>query len=601
MLTLIFALGLAQAPSGAAVYENRCATCHAGTDPRTPTVASMKQKTPQSIVDALTNGVMRQQGSDMTEAEKRAVAEYLGTTTPAAPGAATTTAASAPTAGVCASPPPFDPSKGPQWNGWGVDVTNQRFQPAAQAGLTADQVPKLTLKWAFGFPNANSARGLPTIAGGRLFVGSQSGMVYALDAESGCVIWTFKAESGVRAGVVIGPRAGSPGKYVAYLGDGRSNAYALDAATGEQIWKRNLEDHKSANITGTPTLYEGRLFVPIASIEEGSGMNPKYECCTFRGSLVALDAATGSLLWKTYTITAEAKPIGKNSVGTTRWGPSGGGVWSSPTVDVKRKVVYAATGNMYTEPQQPTSDAIMAFDLDTGAVKWISQVTAKDIFIVGCGGPQNGANCPPAEDLGPDFDFGNAPILVKRPDGKDVIVAGQKSGVGWAFDPDKKGAVLWQYRAGKGSALGGLEFGSAVDATQAYFAVSDTLGGAPGGLHAVKLSNGERAWYTAPEPPKCGTGRGCNNAILAAISVIPGVVFTGSNDGAVRGYSTKDGSLLWEYDTNRSFDTVNGVAAKGASISGPGPVIAGGMVFINSGYGALGGRPGNVLLAFGIE
>jgi outer membrane protein assembly factor BamB len=242
----------------------------------------------------------------------------------------------------------------------------------------------------------------------------------------------------------------------------------------------------------------------------------------------------GKLLWKTYTISAEAKPIGKNSVGTTRWGPSGGGVWSSPTVDVKRKVVYAATGNMYTEPQQPTSDAIMAFDLDTGAVKWTSQVTAKDIFIVGCGGVQNGANCPPAEDLGPDFDFGNAPILVKRPDGKDVIVAGQKSGVGWAFDPDKKGAVLWQYRAGKGSALGGLEFGSAVDATQAYFAVSDMLGGTPGGLHAVKLSNGERSWYTAPEPPRCGTGRGCNNAILAAISVIPGVVFTGSNDGAGR-------------------------------------------------------------------
>src|SRR5580765_785776 len=602
MLTLtILALGLAQSPTGATVYENRCATCHAGTDPRTPTLASLKQKTPQAIVDALNNGVMRQQGSDMTDAEKRAVAEYLGTTTPSAPASPTATAASDPTAGACTSTPPFDPSKGPQWNGWGVDVTNQRFQPAAQAGLTAEQVPKLKLKWAFGFPNANSARGLPTMVGGRVFVGSMSGTVYALDAKSGCVIWTFKAQSGVRAGVVIGPRAGSPGKYVAYLGDGRANAYALDAATGEQIWTRSPEDHKSANITGTPTLYEGRLFVPISSIEEGSGMNPKYECCTFRGSLVALDAATGSLLWKTYTISAEAKPIGKNSVGTTRWGPSGGGVWSSPTVDIKRKVVYAATGNMYTEPQQPTSDAIMAFDLDTGAVKWTSQVTAKDIFIVGCGGPQNGANCPPAEDLGPDFDFGNAPILVKRPDGKDVIVAGQKSGVGWAFDPDKKGAVVWQYRAGKGSALGGLEFGSAVDSTQAYFAVSDMLGGTPGGLHAVKLSNGERAWYTAPEPPKCGTGRGCNNAILAAITVIPGVVFTGSNDGAVRGYSTKDGSLLWEYDTNRSFDTVNGVPAKGASISGPGPVIAGGMLYINSGYGALGGRPGNVLLAFGIE
>jgi polyvinyl alcohol dehydrogenase (cytochrome) len=205
-------------------------------------------------------------------------------------------------------------------------------------------------------------------------------------------------------------------------------------------------------------------------------------------------------------------------------------------------------------------------------------------------------------ELGPDFDFGSSPILTRAPDGRDVIVAGQKSGVGWAFDPDKRGAVLWQYRAGKGSALGGLEFGSAADATQAYFAVSDTIGGTPGGLHAVKLSTGERSWFTPPASPICGTpGRGCNSAILAAITVIPGVVFTGSNDGGVRGYSTKDGSLLWEYDTNHEFQTVNGVPAKGASISGPGPTVAGGMLYINSGYGALGGRPGNVLLAFGID
>jgi polyvinyl alcohol dehydrogenase (cytochrome) len=323
----------------------------------------------------------------MTDAEKRAVAEYLGTTTPSAPAASTPTAASEPTAGACTSTPPFDPSKGPQWNGWGVDVTNQRFQPAAQAGLTADQVPKLKLKWAFGFPNANSARGLPTIVGGRVFVGSMSGMVYALDAKSGCVIWTFKAQSGVRAGVVIGPRAGSPGKYVAYLGDGRANAYALDAATGEQIWTRSLEDHKSAKITGTPTLYQGRLFVPISSIEEGSGMNPKYECCTFRGSLVALDAATGSLLWKTATISAEAKPIGKNSgarrvgsVGRRRLVVGDRGHQTKSRLRRHRQHVYGAA--------EPTSDAIMAFDLDTGAVKWTSQVTAKDIFIVGCGGAE---------------------------------------------------------------------------------------------------------------------------------------------------------------------------------------------------------------------
>ena len=586
----------AQPPDGARVFNDSCATCHTSNDPRTPSVAALRQRTVDEILAALTTGKMSDQGADLTNAERRAVAQYLGVAATAA----------APTAGKCAAIAPFDPASGPRWTGWSGDLGNTRFQPADQAGLTADQVPKLTLKWAFGFPNATTARALPTVAGGRVFVGSQSGTIYALDAKTGCTIWTFQAKSGVRSGIVIGPRPGAPGKYGAYFGDGRANAYGLDAATGEQIWTRQLEDHRSANITGTPALYEGRLYVPIASSEEGQGGNPNYECCTFRGSLVALDAGSGSLIWKTYTITAEAKPVGKNKSGTTRWGPAGAGIWSAPTVDAKRKVIYAATGNMYTEPQQPTSDSIMAFDLDSGAVKWTSQVTPKDVFVVGCGGTggiggTGGANCPPSEDLGPDYDFGNAPILITLANGRDVIVAGQKSGVGWAFDPDKQGAVLWQYRAAKGSALGGLEFGSAVDRENAYFAVSDTLTPNPGGLHAVKLATGERAWYTPPPSPKCAGQPRCNAAILAAITVIPGAVFTGSNDGGVRAYATRDGSLVWEYDTNRDFTTVNGVPAKGASISGPGPVVAGGMVFVNSGYGALGGRPGNVLLAFGIE
>jgi polyvinyl alcohol dehydrogenase (cytochrome) len=235
-------------------------------------------------------------------------------------------------------------------------------------------------------------------------------------------------------------------------------------------------------------------------------------------------------------------------------------------------------------------------------------VTANDIFIIGCSAipglvsPRSpGPNCPPAADLGPDFDFGQPAMLVTV-GGRDLLVAGQKSGLGWAFDPDKNGAIVWQYRAGKGSALGGLEFGSAVDADHAYFPVSDTIGSdKPGGLHAVKLATGQPAWVSSPPTPKCPAGRGCNAAILAAITVIPGVVFTGSNDGGVRGWSTKDGSLLWEYDTNRDFDTVNGVPAKGASINGPGPAVVDGMMFVNSGYGALGGRPGNVLLAFAVE
>ena len=601
MLSYVLLLALAQAPNGSAVYDNHCAACHSGSDARVPTVAALRQRTPDAILDALVGGVMRQQGVEMTDAERRLVAEYL---TGRAPGPAdarpdperATAGASQPSdSGRCTSSPPLNLASGPRWNGWGADLANTRFQPAAHAGLTAAQVPTLTLKWAFGFPNATSARAQPTIVGGTLFVGSQSGLVYALDAASGCTIWTFQAQAAVRSAITIGPR-GSGG--VAYFGDGKANAYAVDAATGALLWTRSLDEHASARVTGAPTLYQNRLYVPIASGEEGQGNNPKYECCTFRGSLVALDVAGGALVWKTFTIATEAKPIGKNASGTTRWGPSGAGIWSSPTIDSKRHLIYAATGNMYTEPQQGTSDAMMALDLDSGAIRWTAQVTPNDVFVVGCNQP-NAANCPAT--VGPDFDFGSSPILATLPNGKDIIVDGQKSGVGWAFDPDARGAVLWQYRAAKGSALGGMEFGSAVDAEHAYFAVADGNSPQPGGLHAVTLSTGERAWYAPPPTPKCGTpGRGCNAAILAAITVIPGVVFTGSNDGGVRGYSTKDGSLLWEVDTNHDFETVNGVPAKGASISGPGPVVAGGMLYVNSGYGALGGRPGNVLLAFGV-
>jgi polyvinyl alcohol dehydrogenase (cytochrome) len=595
----VTASALAQTPGGAsslngrALFENRCATCHAGNDARVPSVAALRERAPEAVVDALTTGAMRQQGSDLSDAERRAIAEYLT-------GKAIGSAATPASMGRCASPPlPFDLSRGPQWNGWGVDVTNTRFQPAAQAGLTAEQVPKLTLKWAFGFPNATTARALPTVAGGRVFVGSQSGTVYSLDAKTGCTVWTFQTNSGVRTGIVLGPRQGR-GDATAYFGDGRAVVYAADAGTGELLWAHKLEEHPSAHVTGTPTFYQNRLYVPIASGEEGQGGNARYECCTFRGSLVALDAVTGAVVWKTYTIKDEPKPVGTNKSGTTRWGPAGAGVWSSPTVDAKRHMVYAATGNMYTEPQQTTSDAVLAFDLDTGKVVWSAQVTPKDVFVTGCNAP-TAANCP--ADVGPDFDFGNAPILATLPNGRDALVLGQKSGVGWALDPDNRGAVMWQYRAGTGSALGGMEFGSAVDLQQAYFAVADGNSPRPGGLHAVKLASGERVWYAEPPPlAKCGKpSRGCNAALLAAITVIPGVVFAGSNDGAVRGYSTRDGSMIWEFDTNRDFTTVNGVPAKGASINGAGPTVVGGMLYINSGYGALGGRPGNVLLAFGVN
>jgi polyvinyl alcohol dehydrogenase (cytochrome) len=338
------------------------------------------------------------------------------------------------------------------------------------------------------------------------------------------------------------------------------------------------------------------LYVPVSSYEESQGADPQYACCTFRGSLSALDAKSGNVVWKTSMIADEPKPRGKSSAGVTLWGPSGSGIWSAPTIDVKRGAVYVGTGNTYTGPAQLSSDAVVALDLATGRIRWMRQVTPNDVYLSNCraGNP----SCP--ESNGPDYDFGSPPMLTTLPGGRDIIVIGQKSGIGFALDPEKNGDVIWQYRAGQGGALGGIEWGSAVDAEQAYFAVSDITRPQPGGLHAVRLSTGERAWVAAAPPLKCGSGRGCAAAQSAALTVIPGTVFSGSFDGALRAYSTSDGSVIWEFDTNREFTTVNGVAAKGASLGGPGPAIAGGMVFVSSGYGAFGGRAGNVLLAFGL-
>ncbi len=585
-----------QTPGGAALFGKRCGVCHTGeANSRAAAMEALRLLTPEAVLASLQGGSMRVEGSRLSGAERRAVAEYI---TGRAIGGDVTGAA----VGRCATRPPLtDLAAGPVWNGWGVSPANTRFQPARQAGLTADETPRLKLKWALGFPDATVAWAQPSVGGGRVFVGSQNGTVYSLDARTGCIYWTFGASGGVRTGIAIGPR-GDSGPPTVYFGDTSAHVYAVDAATGLKLWARQVDDHPLARITGSPTLDQGRLYVAVSSYEEAQGASPDYECCTFRGSLSALDARTGAVAWKTWTIDTPPKPRGKSAAGKTLWGPSGAAIWSAPTVDRKRGVVYAATGNTYSGPDQPTSDAVIAFDMATGKIRWTRQATPNDTFLIGCRSASNNPNCPEAN--GPDHDFGNAPILAAgggSGGGGDLIVIGQKSGVGFALDPDKQGAVVWQYRAGLGGALGGMEWGSAADADHVYFPVSDITRPKPGGLHAVNLRTGERAWLAPPPPLKCAGGRGCNAAQSAAITVIPGVVFSGSNDGALRAYSTRDGAILWEFDTNRDFETVNGVSARGASMQGPGPAVAGGMLYVNSGYGAFGGRAGNVLLAFGVD
>jgi polyvinyl alcohol dehydrogenase (cytochrome) len=588
----------AQSPDGAAVFDKACASCHLqpASDSRAPNRETLALIAPEAILTALTTGNMFRQGSELTDAERRAVAGFLA-------GRPVGTAPAPSTAGRCTTAPPALTAAALDsgWNGWGAGVANTRYRAAEVGGLTAPMIPRLKLKWAFGFPGVNSARAQPAVAGGRVFVGSESGDVYALDAKTGCTYWSYHAQAGIRTAVSIGPykTAGASG-FAVYFADGGARAYAVDAATGREIWTRKVDDHVYSSSTGSPTLHDGRLYVPTAAVgEEGQGGRAKYECCTARGSLTALDANTGAVVWKTYSIAEEPKPRGRNKEGVQLWGPAGGGIWAAPTVDARRGAIYVATGNGYAEPAQPTTDAVIALDMKTGAIRWVYQPIAYDVWAGGCRADNaDNPNCP--AKLGPDHDFSMSPVLATRSNGQDVLIVQQKSGMAYAVDPDRNGALVWQYRTGPGSGLGG-QWGAAVDATQAYFGVAGALLPTGGGMRAVKIDTGEEVWSKPPPERLCGTARGCSAAQGAAVTAIPGIVFSGSMDGGLRAYASDDGTIVWQFDTNRDFETVNGVKAKGGAMEGPGPVVAAGMLFANSGYVSLIGRPGNVLLAFGVE
>jgi len=555
----------------------------------------------------LLTGAMRPQASGLSRADAGAIAAFV-------------------TAGAVASAPRLHPNpcreplaplemNGTGWNGWSADLANTRFQP--HPGLAAQNVSRLKLKWAFTFPGAMTW-GQPTVVGGRVFVASTTGEVYALDAESGCTVWSLHVGTPVRTAISIGPAARAPGaaaasgaragaagrREVAYFGDLAGVVHAVDADTGVELWRVRVEKHPNARITGAPVLFGSRLLVPVSSFEEGPAADPAYACCTFRGSVAALDATTGRQIWKAYTISEAPHPTSKNAAGVQLHGPSGASVWSSPTIDVQRGALYVATGNSYSNPAADTSDAIVAFDLKTGQMLWHQQATPKDSFVVACFGATQ-TNCP--EDHGPDHDFGQSPILVSLRDGRRVLVVGQKSGVVHAFDPDAQGKLLWQTRVGKGGPLGGMEWGSAADQDRIYIANSDvrflrdgtrrldpTQGG---GLFALDLSDGKVTMQVSPV--SCEDRDRCSPALSAAVTVIPGVVFAGGVSGYLRAYATDDARLLWEFDTARDYVTVNGVSGHGGAIDGAGPVVVDGMLYVNSGYAQWSGVPGNVLLAFG--
>ena len=580
---------------GGQVYVTACASCHDGGVDRAPQRAMLLLMSPESIHRSLATGVMQAQAAALSAEEKVAVAEYL---------AGRGMAGVAETAGpLRCEDNRFDFHEPPVFAAWGFDPGSTHLIPTATAGLTPANIASLKLKWALAFPGAVRARSAPALAGGLLFVGSHGGTVFALDRETGCARWSFDASAEVRTGIVVSPwRAGDDmAQPMALFGDLIGNLYGLDALTGELQWRARPDVHPNTTLTGTPTLHEGTLYVPVSSLEVVPAADPAYECCNFRGSVVAYDARTGEVRWQAFTVAEEPRLQGVNAAGTQNYGPSGAPIWNSPAIDVERSQLLVGTGENYSSPAEGGSDAIFAFDLATGEVNWVFQATAGDAWNMACG-PGDRTNCP-VED-GPDYDFGAGTVVTQDADGRDLVVAGQKSGMVHALDAGT-GKPVWQTKVGRGGIHGGVYFGLAAGGGRLFVPISDTDDGreypepARPGLYALDLRNGEYLWKV-PAPEVCRDDQQfCQAGYSQAITATPELVFAGGNDGYMRVFDAASGELLWELDTARDFPAVGGVTAQGGAFGGAAaPVAYQGKLILSSGYGFAGKMPGNALLVF---
>ena len=576
-------------------YQMHCTGCHSGAMPEAQTIEALKLYPPERIVEALTSGVMSTAALPLSGQEIRQVAYYVT-------GKTVETNYQVAEQFFCEIefPAAIDEDTG-SWTSWGGQNHNQRFQAKEQV-LNPDNVQNLELKWAFAFPGATRARSQPTVTATVTYIGSQEGIVYALDTNTGCVHWTFQADAEVRGAIQLQINRGT-GKRALLFGDFIANAYSIDATSGELLWKTHVHEHPLATITGSIVADEHHAYVPVSSSEVVPAARSDYPCCTFRGALVAINLDDGAIAWRTYT-TPEPVSTGKNSAGADRFGPSGAPIWSTPTLDTKRKLVIATTGQNYSSPATGTSDAIIAMDTASGEIQWISQLLANDAWNGGCS--RRTANCP--EEDGPDFDIGVSAILTTTRADKELLLVGAKSGLVYALDPEQEGKILWTQRVGSGGTMGGVHWGMSSNGHRLYVGISDLPtnnrykeGDPFPGLHALDPASGEFLWRnTLPNTCPADLKFFCWPGISAAVSSSPGLVFAGGLDGILRAFDAENGDILWTYNTHRTFTTVNGVEGFGGAIEADGPVIANGQLFVTSGYDKWAELPGNVLLVFAV-
>ncbi|MEM8891646.1 MAG: PQQ-binding-like beta-propeller repeat protein [Bacteroidota bacterium] len=580
------------------LFESRCGICHNGASPEAPRVSSLKLLPEDQILTALKTGVMKNQAAMLSDKQHRELAAYISEVD-------AHQESNSLIKGLCSEEMDLGPtSAAVQVDNWGMGLESHRYQDAENLAINASNVDDLKLDWAFAFPNASRARVQPTISGNTLFTASQTGTIYALNRRSGCIQWSFQADAEVRSALIIGRDSVGRANRL-YFGDFTAQVYALDLKHKKLLWKKKVDDHPVATITGSLNLYKDKLYVPISSTEVVSAANVSYVCCTFRGAVAALNTKDGTTLWKTNTIAEEPKEVGKTSEGVAIMAPSGAPVWTSVSIDTKRNCLYVGTGENYTRPTSLTSDAILAFSLADGELLWSQQTMPKDAWNGACVTLDRRANCP--EDNGPDADFGATPILVHREAG-DLVLAGQKSGWVYALDPDNQGAIVWKTLVGRGGMMGGIHWGMATNGETLFVPIND--GGMYGlnpdkekspGMHAVNIADGQLLWSTLEEDRCKMTLRGCGPGLSAAISLTPEVVFGGALDGVLKAYATDNGRELWAFDTKQDYKAVNGVKAFGGAIDSDGPVIVEDQLFITSGYAKFSEIEGNVLLSFSLK
>lgn len=590
---------------GKAVYDKYCAACHLIPGTRAPALSALQQMSAESLRFALTQGLMQQQGALVPRGEFQPLIDYLAAPDLGGGDWIAKTMCAPERRGV-------DLSAHQSLTMVGVDLASTRRLTGQQSGLTSADLSKLELAWAVGFPKTTSLRASPVIIGSTLFYSAgPTGKLLALDTQSACVKWAYDAGAPLRASVSYGALGGS-GKKALIFGDARGHVHTVDPMTGSLIWKADGRHDAAAGITGAPTLHGDRIIVPVSASGVGAGANPKYECCTGHGAVVALDAATGKQLWVYHTM-EDAQYTGKtNSLGVKLRGPSGAPIWASPTIDAKRGVAYVGTGQATSLPATNTSDAILAIDLNTGALKWGFQALERDVWHLGCNfdPSKTTANCPSANDsVLKDYDFGAPPVIARRKDGKEVIIAGQKSGDVWALDPDSGGKVLWRKAFGTGTPLGGVHWGLAIDGERVFAAINDPhlpmadFKPEPG-MNAIDIATGEVLWRK-PVTADCANGRkeryglcGERYGLSAAPLVVDQSVIAAGIDGRIYIYDAATGNLIWQFDALRDFETVNGVPGKGGGVDSQSIAAGDGMVFIGAGYSSFGQPGGNVLLGF---